>query len=143
MYRRNCPQCNKVLSYTRKDSLDRAIKNNKTCFDCVYDIPVDQRFWLKVDRSKDCWNWTASKVGKGYGGFTDKRHRRKHIVAHRFAWESCNGPIPDGLFVCHKCDNMLCVNPTHLFLGTQSDNIKDCFRKQRDNRTRDYHGRFI
>jgi hypothetical protein len=56
------------------------------------------------------------------------------MLAHRAAWERANGPIPHGLKVLHRCDNPPCVNPEHLFLGTQVDNIKDCFQKGRISR---------
>lgn len=57
----------------------------------------------------------------------------KHIKAHRFSYESFIGPIPDGMYVLHKCDNTICCNPNHLFIGTQFDNVQDMIRKGRDN----------
>lgn len=74
-----------------------------------------------------CWEWNGYCNEYGYGIFNWDRH----IKAHRFIFECYNGPIPDGLFVCHKCDNPPCCNPEHLFLGTEQDNKNDMVQKNR------------
>ncbi len=87
------------------------------------------RFWTKVRKSDGCWEWTGS--GNGIQGYGQVRIAGKCIQAHRRSWEMEFGPIPDGLFVLHRCDNRPCVRPSHLFLGTLSDNMHDCSRKGR------------
>ncbi len=87
-----------------------------------------ERFWKRVNRTDGCWVWTASTVTGGYGKFWDGK---RHVRAHRYAWEMVNGPVPNGLEVLHTCDNPPCVNPAHLFLGTQADNMRDMVRKGR------------
>jgi hypothetical protein len=89
---------------------------------------VATRLWDRVDTTGECWEWQGALYPAGYGiiGLDGGSH-----ATHRLSWEIVNGPIPDGLFVCHKCDNRKCVRPDHLFLGTQKDNMRDMIAKGR------------
>ena len=101
-----------------------------------------ERFWVKVDKEGSlqdqdrphyagigpCWEWTAACYTTGYGAFG---LCGKMWKAHRFAWMMENGDIPVGLCILHKCDNPKCVNPAHLFFGSQADNMADKTQKGR------------
>lgn len=92
-------------------------------------IPLEERFWDKVDKCDDgCWNWLGSLAGGGYGGIGVNG---KMMYAHRISWEISFGKIPNGLWVLHRCDNKRCIRPDHLFLGTHQDNMDDMKSKGR------------
>ena len=96
---------------------------------------VEERFWEKVIVVKDsCWKWTGDKSEFGYGRIQSDKGKDGVLHAHRVSWEIHFDPIPDGLLVCHKCDNPECTNPDHLFLGTDADNMADKTSKGRQNR---------
>lgn len=99
-----------------------------------------KKFWSKVDKSGGptaCWIWTGIKSGGGYGGML---FGGKERLAHRISYELANDEIPPGLCICHHCDNRICVNPSHLFMGTHQDNMRDMVWKGRHRYGKE-HGR--
>lgn len=92
--------------------------------------PLYQRILDRVVfGATECWHWIGLNNGKGYGRMV---YQGRAQVAHRLAWKAWRGEIPEGMSVLHKCDNRACVNPDHLWLGTYSDNMKDCWNKGRN-----------
>lgn len=100
-----------------------------------------KRFWHKVKKGKknECWEWHGGGRGAGYGAM---KIDGKVIDAHRVSWELHFGKIPNGKFVCHKCDNRRCVNPNHLFLGTPKDNVLDAIKKNKFTQWNNPKGKF-
>lgn len=97
-------------------------------------------FWALVDASAGpdtCWPWLGSRMKVGYGRM--RFANRPDVGTHRLSWELSYGAIPDGLWVLHRCDNRICCNPKHLFLGTPYDNIHDMMNKGR-RKDYDKHG---
>lgn len=91
--------------------------------------PFDVRFRRHYVKTDACWIWFKDFYPNGYGHFT---FRGVQKGAHRWSYERYVGQIPNGMIVCHNCDNRSCVNPEHLFLGSQQDNITDCVKKGRN-----------
>lgn len=92
-------------------------------------VPLHIRIMNRVwHGATDCWHWCGVRNTFGYGRMT---YQGRSQVAHRLAWIAWNGPIPEGMYVLHRCDNRACVNPDHLWLGTYSDNLRDCWAKGR------------
>jgi hypothetical protein len=123
-----CQFCGQLFLSTDKHEERRARFCSKNCYNQLKAGPFPERFWAKVGKTESCWLWTGSRLGRGYGMF---RHNGKTVKAHRIAWELEYGPVPQGLYVLHTCDNPPCVRPEHLFLGTQFANMRDMVSKGR------------
>ena len=97
------------------------------------DLTLPRRFWEKVRLDDACWEWTAfCHPRSGYGMV--RVAGEGMVSAPRVMWEWVNGPMPDGMCVCHSCDNPPCIRPSHLWLGTQGDNMSDMVEKGRQGR---------
>ena len=89
---------------------------------------IYKRFFSKVNKTQDCWEWQSTIKKDGYGSF---HFNGRQEQAHRVSYILNTGEIPEGMKILHKCDNRKCVNPDHLFIGTLVDNVKDMDSKQR------------
>lgn len=89
---------------------------------------IQDKFWKKVHKTDSCWFWTGYVGSHGYGQISMQGHIE---TSHRLSWMETNGVIPKKLFVLHRCDNRLCVNPKHLYLGTPHDNVRDMINRNR------------
>lgn len=92
-------------------------------------LSLEEKFWSKVDKSGEHWLWMDVPQNGGYGLLRISPEKKE--LAHRISWTIHFGPIPDELEVLHKCDIRLCVKPDHLFLGDQTDNLRDMMNKGR------------
>lgn len=99
---------------------------------------TEERFLAKVEKTNTCWLWQASTTGAGYGQIWMNEDGWKRIDAHRYSYILHKGTIPEGLVVMHTCDNKLCVNPDHLILGTQKENLRDMYAKGRNRSLETY-----
>lgn len=137
---KTCIRCGAICVRRYKES-NPTWANRKFCSrECYFARPtlsLAERFWSKVERGEPeaCWEWQGARKASGYGNLSLGPPDYVTDTAHRVAYELAYGPIPDGLIVCHTCDNPPCVNPKHLWLGTHSDNGLDMVAKGRDPRT--------
>lgn len=96
-------------------------------------LPLHDRLVAKAEWVGECLIWTGAKHPRGWGII---RHRGKWVKSYRASYEVHHGPIPDGMVVMHSCDNPACINPAHLSIGTQLDNVRDMLSKGRGNKAR-------
>jgi hypothetical protein len=139
---KTCKQCSREFSrqdVTSPGNFPRMKYCGWACAQAAKPFSPEKReaaFWEKVDKSGGpdaCWNWSGAVTAKwGYGCFHMGGNRV--LGAHKIAYEYVNGAVPDGLCVLHKCDNRLCCNPAHHFLGTKLDNARDAVAKDRHAR---------
>ncbi len=110
-----CVKCGRIF-------ISNGARGNFCSVNCAYE------FYVVREKGNKCWVWSGHLNSNGYGVIHVSLHKPRAVLAHRYSWEIHNGPIPDGLFVLHDCptgDNPSCVNPAHLWVGTQADNVKD------------------
>lgn len=121
--RRICDACLEIATRTKAANRKRYVVRG----------PLEKRFWAKVQKTANCWLWTACRLPPpwDYGQMGRSDRAGGLIRAHVASWIIHNGEIPPGLLVLHKCDNPPCVRPDHLFLGTHADNIADMIAKGR------------
>ena len=123
----NCKVCNKDIRDKHKGAKFCSLQ----CVGVFQKINPEDVFHERYKiTDSGCWEWTGNRCINGYGRLNDKK-------MHRFSWEYYNGKkVPDGLYICHKCDNPPCVNPEHLYAGTAADNIRDAKERGRLNPAR-------
>lgn len=128
-----CPTCKKEFRRQNSQVRNTVRGVNYCSHACRWGFPylesAESRFFAVVEKGDKCWEWKGVVNKAGYGFFAPQKGC--HVFSHRFSWEMHFGPIPDGLFVLHRCDNPPCVRPDHLFLGTDMDNSTDKILKNR------------
>lgn len=137
---RPCAKCGKAFHKRGRDSASQwagRVYCSALCSNRDKEVaPLHLRFWdnVQVSAGNKCWAWTGSKDEHGYGKLSyGGRDYKAEYKAHRMSYEMRFGPIASGMVICHTCDNPSCVNPNHLFEGTQADNTQDASRKGRLN----------
>lgn len=131
-----CRRCSSPLRFRNKDSTAQIKARqfcSQSCSNKASAMPFETRFWRCVDKNGPghCWSWTGTKDQHGYGNILRAGRGSALIKAHRASLELHGNPPPTDKVVMHSCDNPNCVNPEHLRIGTQKENIRDCAQKGR------------
>lgn len=122
--RKCCAFCgNYFLAKPHKVKIGRAKYCSNPCKNNSRKKPLSERFWEHVVKSDGCWEWNGGKAVHGYGSIHDDNGHQ--LRSNQASWILHHGPIPEGLWILHKCDNPPCVRPDHLYLGTHQDNMRD------------------
>lgn len=133
---KECEACGKEFYKRTKDSVTQWMGRRYCSMSCrnksTKPTPLHIRFWSYVLKTSGCWEWKGATDGHGYGQIS-RGAEQSPYKAYRLSYEMFHGPIPEGLLVRHKCDNPICVNPDHLEVGTQKDNMQDASRRGRLN----------
>lgn len=108
-------------------------KENFCSVKCYLNFNTEKRFEEKLKKNTIINNECREWIGRNEKGYGRTSYRNKEYLVHRLVWEKENGPIPKGMYICHKCDNPKCVELNHLFLGTSQDNTDDKIKKNRSN----------
>ena len=132
--------CANAVCNTHFTTTKHAIRTSKNVFCCAhcrdtYVRPLEERFWENVHKTQTCWEWNGKISKQGYGLFYNNHifyfNKTGWVFAHRIAYQLEYGFVFPGIFMCHKCDNPPCVRPSHIFLGTRGDNMRDMRDKGR------------
>lgn len=125
---KSCSHCGNEFTYDYYPSMNQRNYCSRACGNRSPLRAGSRWFWQRVNTDGECWTWTAAT---GRGGYGVLRANNKQQRAHRYSYELHYGPVPNGLWVLHRCDNPPCVRPDHLFLGTVRDNVADMDAKGR------------